>query len=302
MRAKKTISVRLIGGLGNQLQCYAFGYAVATHNQADLELDTESGYWDDQYGRQYLLDLFPRLTTKKKKLPRSRLARLILRLTWKLRLGLNSTLPLSRRSVIKEESPFRYREDIHRTKYRSNPYFIGYWASHRYYKDVSAQLRSDLAPPKPDHPDALRILNEIKSGRSCSIHLRSYVEEVDALRPPLKAYYRCAVALMEDKCHGVRFFVFSDDPSLAREELSGIKANAMIVDIGAAKGNKQSLIDFYLMYSCDHAIIGDSSFSWWAAWLSDNNEKVVIAPRGLSPWGDDWTPRHWTTVAAEKTT
>ncbi|MFH0798563.1 MAG: alpha-1,2-fucosyltransferase [Pseudomonadota bacterium] len=295
----KKATVCIVGGLGNQLHCYAFGRAVAAQNEAILEVDAESGYWNDPYKRQYLLDAFPLVSINRKKMPKNRIAQLMFKAKIRLGIALSNKCPLSLRPIVCEGYPQRYQEDVHRTKYKSNPYFLGCWATYRYYQDIAGELRDELLPPKPDDPLALRILDKIESVRSCSIHWRSYSEEVGVSHPSLTEYYRSAMEIMENKYPDVRFFVFSDDQSAAKEELDSLGGNVIFADIPAAKGNAQSLIDFYLMYSCDHAIIGDSTFSWWAAWLSDSEAKNIVAPRGLSPWGDDWIPPHWTTVNIE---
>ena len=48
-----------------------------------------------------------------------------------------------------------------------------------------------------------------------------------------------------------------------------------------------------LMRACKHAIIANSSYSWWAAWLNEYKDKIVIAP---TPWmnnDDKIIPEEW---------
>jgi hypothetical protein len=289
-------TIRIIGGLGNQINCYAFGRAIAIKNNARLKLDIKSGYWNDPFGREYLLNMFPGLKGEILKIPESIIGRFSFQVLIKIGQHISLLFPLKWRIVVQEKAPFCYKREVHKAEFYFSTYFIGYWASYLYYSGIEDQLRNELKPQKPDHPTALDLLRTIEAGRSCSIHFRTYEEERGITHSSLYEYYKKAVETIIAKHPEITFYVFSDNPKTARERLSYLKIKTVYIDIPEARGNIQSLIDFYLMYACSDAIIGDSTFSWWAAWLSDSADKNIIAPVGLSPWGKDWVPENWTSI------
>jgi len=58
-----------------------------------------------------------------------------------------------------------------------------------------------------------------------------------------------------------------------KEKYNG-KVYSLSVDI-----SHTYIADGIITHNCDHNIIANSSFSWWAAWLNQNEEKVVVSPK-----------------------
>jgi len=92
--------------------------------------------------------------------------------------------------------------------------------------------------------------------------------------------------LMEEKLPGniLEFFVFSDDIESVKESLELHRVDSLS-DIrlhfvsGGLKSNVTSSLDeFILMTLFSRLIISNSTFSWWAAYLSASQNKTVIAP------------------------
>lgn len=128
-----------------------------------------------------------------------------------------------------------------------------------------------------------RILEDIRSCCSISLHIRrtDYLSNPYLSPPPLEYYLR-SMAEMEGRLRAagapqesLRYFIFSDDIEWARQNLRPALPHVH-VDIN---DGGTGYFDLELMRNCRHHIIANSTFSWWAAWLNEHAEKIVIAPR-----------------------
>jgi hypothetical protein len=106
-----------------------------------------------------------------------------------------------------------------------------------------------------------------------------------------KDYYAKAISYMKQQLgDGVHFFLFTDDEEWVKEEMHWDIDSTLI-------SGKSAVEDFYLMSLCKHHIIANSTFSWWAAWLNNNPDKMVIVPKhwtcNLQTESIELVPKGW---------
>jgi hypothetical protein len=92
-------------------------------------------------------------------------------------------------------------------------------------------------------------------------------------------YYKNAIALLEKLGENLPLVVFTDNIEKANEIISALPVKPkMVISPSDLQSQSETL---ELMSSC-HAFIGaNSSYSWWAAFLGDQQGKTTIFPR---PW------------------
>jgi hypothetical protein len=97
-------------------------------------------------------------------------------------------------------------------------------------------------------------------------------------------YYDRAMRMIADTVGTPTFVLFGDDPAFVdlfaeRAERRGYSV------VSALPFGEDPINQLHLLSECDHAILANSSFAWWGAWLGDRRQergRTVIAPAG---WG-----------------
>jgi len=122
---------------------------------------------------------------------------------------------------------------------------------------------------------------ELLSGNTCSIHVR----RTDYLQPDQmathgvldKEYYWWASQQMYADNYPSKFIVCSDDIEWCKENIKG--PSVVYIE------SEPDIIDLFIMSKCKNHIIANSTFSWWAAWLSGNK---TVAPKHFFVDGTTW--------------
>lgn len=157
----------------------------------------------------------------------------------------------------------------------------GYWQSERYFNNKSDVIRGDFQFQGVLEGVNLLLKENIDNSNSVSVHIRrgDYIFNSTAAKIHGKCslgYYEKAMGYMFGKVDNPVFFIFSDDPQWVKDNLNVNNYSVFYVDNNC---NENSYKDMWLMSLCKHNIIANSTFSWWGAWLNNNVNKNIIAPK-----------------------
>lgn len=256
------INVKIMGGLGNQL----FQWACARNLQEKYghSIEYNLSFYNGQNKRRPQLNEFKYLIFN----------------------NIEANYTLGQATI---GDSFKYSDfikyDLSQTQRRYD--LQGYWQSEKYFKENEQVIRKNL---DIDEDTAYYISNKypfIGKEKTASIHIRrtDYVTSNGYHPVQPISYYEAGL----DQIEYDKLVVFSDDVHWCKDNLN---FNNMVF----AEDNT-NIQDLHLMSMCQHNVIANSSFSWWAAWLNKNPNKKIIAPeKWLGPQGpsyDDIVPEGW---------
>ncbi len=261
------IITKIKGGLGNQLFQYATGRAVASHHKLPLKLDLtwfetnklHNGYRLDQLAIQ------AEVATENE----------IIKLKGENNIlfsALRKVGLFKRKSYFKEKRSSYFDGGVFKNKFL---YLNGYWQNELYFSNIRELLLGELSPINSMNDLGYVYLESIEKSNSVSLHVRRgdylNLKNIGVLGVD---YYTKAVDYIRQNVESPTFYIFSDDLEWCKDSL-GFLDDCIYVD-----RTQNEIEDLKLMSFCRHNIIANSSFSWWGAWLNQNPNKIVIAPKG----------------------
>lgn len=164
-------------------------------------------------------------------------------------------------------------------------YLEGTFINPKYFENVADVISKEFRFKSQSIRKNKDLLEEIQLCNSVSIHVRrgDYVNNkcTRNIYPVYGIdYYKKATQIISKKTSNLKFFIFSDDIKWVKDNFNFFKNSTIVDHNGINKGYE----DLRLMMHCKHNIITNSTFSWWAAWLNTNTNKIVIVPR---KWRND---------------
>jgi hypothetical protein len=266
------IIVKLSGGLGNQLFQYSFGKYLEHKFKSRLYFDIRINNTNfNETKRYYCLSFLP-IEEYNNNLPVFFLNSNNL-FSIKIIKLLSSFLPFFFKNIYFENYTNKLFKKV---SFNDNCYFDGTWQSYKYCLPFKEYIYDNLTKHIILNNYISTFLYKIQNTNSIAIHIRrgdyltskNHNKIMNALDID---YYFKAINYFSLKFSNLSYFVFTEDMQWAKNNFTS--DNFIFIN------PNNPIEDLFLMSHCKHLIIANSTFSWWAAFLNKNNDKIIISPK-----------------------
>lgn len=184
-----------------------------------------------------------------------------------------------------------FNSDVLTTK--ANVYCRGTWASPRYFEPVADAVRQSFVLPYSKlSANAAKAVGMLGEGETVAMHIHRPTSPDNTCTTD---YYNWAIANLQTYVPEARIVVFTDSQELVRQRILLPEGSVFI-----PSASLSDLDIMQVMLRCSHIVCANTLASWWAAWLMENPDKIVIVPQRWSS-NPDTQPRHlmpiyWTAI------
>jgi hypothetical protein len=146
---------------------------------------------------------------------------------------------------------------------------VGYFQSEKYFKHIESDIRKDFTFKK----EFLDAAEEVKPllDNPIALHIRRgdfLINGGNHHNLSMSYYEKSLNEFGKDR----QVVIFSDDPEWCKTQ------EIFSDDRFLVSESNNSFVDLCLMTLCSDYIIANSTFSWWGAWISQNQNKTVLYP------------------------
>ena len=307
----KNLIIRISNGLGNQLFMYASAYAMSKELGRKLLIDNESSFYSNKNISFYLLNNF-NITAeiasdnKKFKSLYGYLKRKFLLKTDLFRR--NKLFYIEKKNIDKITN---YNDDFKNKFFENNMYVEGYFESEKYFLNYKRSLSNEFKFKNPDIYKNNLYFDNISKSNSVALCIRQnrFIEGINNNNEVNRKkswnytleqieYINKSVQIIKSKISNAKFFLWSND-------FQNLESNFFDFDYQNINLNNvndsidKTILGLYLLTNCKHYVVTGSSFNWWGAWLSANQNKIIIRPSHFKNFtfnNKDLWPENWLSV------
>ena len=300
---KKKLIVKISEGLGNQLFMYSNGYALSKKYDLDFFIDAKSGYFKKKHIRSFMLSNF-NISAKyagKSDIFDNELKNIKKKILIRLDKFKNTKKFIFEK---KDINKFTHYEDLDISNTDKKIFLDGNFESEKYFINYRSNLLNEFRFNEISQFKTNKYLDIISKNNVVSITIRQnrYSERIYNSKSASSInkselfvnntidYVKLGIQFFLNKIENPIFLIWSNDFT----NLDQIFPDKKFIFV--KNNTNKSITDFFLLTQCKYHIVGPSTFSWWAAWLSNFDDKICIRPKNLNPsnnfdfWPDKWIP------------
>lgn len=266
------IIVRVYGGLGNQMFQYAFYKALLKQNE-NVYLDISDYDIHNHHNGFELEKIFDikfnnasKSQIKKVSIDKKKYIYRIIKKIFNIDIVKSS-----------EYIEMNNISNVRLQRMPDNIYFNGFWQDKVYIEYIYNEILEEFKFKQVLDGKNKDLLTKLEGYETVSVHIRrgDYLNNKSLGEICDKDYYKRAIQFIESKIDNPVFVFFSDDMNWVKDNFK-LGYKCIYVDWNK---KENSYKDMQLMSLCKHNIIANSTFSWWAAFLNKNKNKIVIGPQ-----------------------